>query len=290
MATRIALPCPAVQRGGTVHWTPPAYQILADQAVASILPALGQEAVAGDKTKPNIIFIMADDLGTGDLGCYGQTKIHTPHLDALAATGVRVDTAHGRKILKKAGADYVEDSVGRLLKPNAPDADIAKALADKGLWVVGVPKTIDNDLSATEITFGFDTALHTATDAIDKIHTTAESHHRIMVVEVMGRDAGFIALHSGVSGSAHVILIPEITWSLDKVCEHIMMRDAIGKKFAIVVVAEGAVPKGGTRSVIGRSLMTTPAACVEAWRGKPSSDRAISRRRATCSTGSACAT
>ena len=105
--------------------------------------------------------------------------------------------------------------------------------------VVGVPKTIDNDLSATEITFGFDTALHTATDAIDKIHTTAESHHRVMVIEVMGRDAGWIALEAGIAGGAHVILIPEIPFSLQRLCSYIAERESYGKRFTIVVVAEG---------------------------------------------------
>ncbi|HUQ49852.1 MAG TPA: 6-phosphofructokinase [Terriglobales bacterium] len=117
-------------------------------------------------------------------------------------------------------------------------------LFQKGLPVVGVPKTIDNDLSATEITFGFDTALHTATDAIDKIHTTAESHHRIMVIEVMGRDAGWIALEAGIAGAAHVILIPEIPFSIEKICEFMRTRETMGKHFSIVVVAEGV--KGAT--------------------------------------------
>ncbi len=112
-------------------------------------------------------------------------------------------------------------------------------LSKKGLPVVGVPKTIDNDLSATEITFGFDTALHTATDAIDKIHTTAESHHRVMLIEVMGRDAGWIALEAGIAGGAHVILIPEINFDLDNICRFINQRHIFGKKFTIVCVAEG---------------------------------------------------
>ncbi|MGZ4817972.1 MAG: 6-phosphofructokinase [Terriglobales bacterium] len=111
-----------------------------------------------------------------------------------------------------------------------------------GLNVVGVPKTIDNDLSATDVTFGFDTALHTCTDAIDKLFSTAESHHRVMVVEVMGRDAGWIALEAGLSGGAHVILIPEIVFDLRKVCQFVNQRDATGKKFTIVVVAEGIKP------------------------------------------------
>src|SRR5216684_2954060 len=116
---------------------------------------------------------------------------------------------------------------------------IALQLFEKGLKLVGVPKTIDNDLSATEITFGFDTALHTATDAIDKIHTTAESHHRIMVVEVMGRDVGWIALQAGIAGGAHVILLPEIPFTIQGVCNLVKRRENDGKKFTVVVVAEG---------------------------------------------------
>ena len=116
---------------------------------------------------------------------------------------------------------------------------IAQELFLKGMKIVGVPKTIDNDLSATEITFGFDTALHTATDAVDKIHTTAESHHRVMVVEVMGRDAGWIALEAGIAGGAHVILIPEIPFTLQRLCSYIQAREGYGKRFTIVVVAEG---------------------------------------------------
>ena len=116
---------------------------------------------------------------------------------------------------------------------------IGLGLHEKGLKVVGVPKTIDNDLSATEITFGFDTALHTCTDAIDKIHTTAASHHRVMVVEVMGRDCGWIALEGGISGGAHIILIPEIPFSIRGVCDFIAKRENRGSRFTIVVVAEG---------------------------------------------------
>ena len=108
---------------------------------------------------------------------------------------------------------------------------IALALFKKGMNIVGVPKTIDNDLSATEVTFGFDTALVTATDAVDKIHTTAESHHRIMVVEVMGRDAGWIALEAGIAGGAHVILIPEIPFTIQKICAHVALRESYGKRF-----------------------------------------------------------
>lgn len=122
---------------------------------------------------------------------------------------------------------------------------IAREFLEKGLPVVGVPKTIDNDLSATDVTFGFDTAVATATEALDKLHTTAESHHRVMVLEVMGRYAGWIALHSGVAGGADVILIPEIPYRIENVCRKIVGRKVQGKKFSIVVVAEGAKPEGG---------------------------------------------
>jgi ATP-dependent phosphofructokinase / diphosphate-dependent phosphofructokinase len=118
-------------------------------------------------------------------------------------------------------------------------------LYQKGCVVVGVPKTIDNDLSGTDVTFGFDTALNTATDAIDKLHTTAESHHRVMVVEVMGRDAGWIALHSGIAGGADVILIPEIPFRWDAVADAIKARSKGGAKFSIIVAAEGAQPADG---------------------------------------------
>lgn len=125
----------------------------------------------------------------------------------------------------------------------------AYRLSESAVNVIGVPKTIDNDLAATDVTFGFDTALQVATEAIDRLHTTAESHHRILVVEVMGRSAGWIALHSGLAGGADVILIPELPFDLDEVCRLIGRRHARGRYFSIVVVAEGAKPKAGTMSV-----------------------------------------
>jgi 6-phosphofructokinase 1 len=129
---------------------------------------------------------------------------------------------------------------------------IAAGLAAKGLPVVCVPKTIDNDVAATEQTFGFDTAVNIATDAIDKLHSTAESHQRVMVVELMGRDTGWIALHSGISGTADAILIPEIPFDIDRVCDKIRERDASGKHFSIVVVAEGARPVDGDVELLER--------------------------------------
>jgi 6-phosphofructokinase 1 len=117
-----------------------------------------------------------------------------------------------------------------------------------------VPKTIDNDLGATDVTFGFDTALQIATEAIDRLHTTAESHHRILVVEVMGRHAGWIALHSGIAGGADVILIPEIPFDIDYVCRLVRRRHERGRPFSIVVAAEGAVPKEGTMTLAAGQL------------------------------------
>jgi 6-phosphofructokinase 1 len=130
---------------------------------------------------------------------------------------------------------------------------IASGLAHKGIPIIGVPKTIDNDLAATVVTFGFDTAVATATDAIDKLHSTAESHDRVMVVELMGRHCGWIALSAGIAGSADVILIPEIPFSIDKVCEKITDREASGRHFSIVVCAEGAMPVGGEITVVART-------------------------------------
>jgi ATP-dependent phosphofructokinase / diphosphate-dependent phosphofructokinase len=134
---------------------------------------------------------------------------------------------------------------------------IAYDLWRKGLPVVGVPKTIDNDVTGTLETFGFDTAVSTATEAIDKLHSTAESHQRVMVVELMGRDAGWIALHSGLAASADVILLPEIPFDIDKVCEKIRARDASGRHFSIVVVAEGAKPLGGETLLLERRAAGT---------------------------------
>jgi phosphofructokinase-like protein len=122
---------------------------------------------------------------------------------------------------------------------------IAQEMYDLGVPTIGVPKTIDNDIGGTEITFGFDTALTTATEAIDKLHTTAESHHRVMVLELMGRDAGFIALQAGLAGGADVILIPEIPFHFEAVCRKVSQRIERGSPFSIVACAEGARPSGG---------------------------------------------
>jgi phosphofructokinase-like protein len=131
---------------------------------------------------------------------------------------------------------------------------VANRLHGEGVHVVGVPKTIDNDLGATDVTFGFDTALGVATEAIDRLHTTAESHNRILVVEVMGRHAGWIALHAGIAGGADVILIPELPFDIDEACRHIRRRHERGSYFSIVVAAEGATPKEGTMELTAGKL------------------------------------
>jgi 6-phosphofructokinase 1 len=128
---------------------------------------------------------------------------------------------------------------------------VAARLAEEGIPVVGVPKTIDNDLKGTDYTFGFQTAVQIATDAIDRLHTTAESHNRVMVLEVMGRHAGFIAAHSGMAGGGDVILVPERPFDIEQVCTHIRRRHANGRTFSIVVVSEGATPREGTLSTAG---------------------------------------
>jgi phosphofructokinase-like protein len=156
----------------------------------------------------------------------------------------------GKKIFRDVSGQSIKN-----LERNKVDALIAVGgdgsltisyqLYQKGVPVVGIPKTIDNDLWGTDVTFGFNTALHTAMEAIDKIQTTAASHHRVMVVEVMGRYAGWIALEAGIAGGGDVVLIPEIPYDIDKVCEVVKERYAYGKRSSIVVVAEGAMPKKG---------------------------------------------
>ncbi len=131
---------------------------------------------------------------------------------------------------------------------------VAQKLYEMGLPCVSVPKTIDNDLACTDYTFGFNTAVSIATEALDRIHTTAEAHHRVMIVEVMGRYTGWIALEAGIAGGADVILIPEQPFNIDEVCEHIERRQMRGASFSVVVVAEGAKPKGGVEITYGDSV------------------------------------
>jgi phosphofructokinase-like protein len=135
---------------------------------------------------------------------------------------------------------------------------VALRLHADGLPIVGVPKTIDNDLGGTDVTFGFQTAVQIVTDAIDRLHTTAESHNRVMVVEVMGRHAGWIATHAGIAGGADAILVPERPFDIEQVCAHLRRRHARGRSFSIVVVAEGAIPQAST-------MWTLPTTATDAF-------------------------
>ena len=148
--------------------------------------------------------------------------------------------------LEKLKAVLAEQGVDALIPIGGEDTlGVARRLMDDGVNVVGVPKTIDNDLAGTDFTFGFQTAVQIATDAIDRLHTTAESHNRVIIVEVMGRHAGWIACYAGLAGGADVILVPERPFDVDEVCRRIKHRHDGGSTFSIVVVAEGATPKDG---------------------------------------------
>lgn len=173
----------------------------------------------------------------------GTTNAGDPFKYPVEENGVRVERDISDRVIEnfhKLGIDAL------IVIGGDGSLGIAQKFFEKGIPLVGVPKTIDNDIGGTVITFGFDTAVNTARDALDKLHTTAESHRRVLAVEVMGRHAGWIAVHSGIAGGADVILIPEIPYDIEKVCEAVMDRELNGKHFSIVVVAEGAFPKGGT--------------------------------------------
>jgi phosphofructokinase-like protein len=168
----------------------------------------------------------------------GGTIIGTSRTNPYAAGGD--GTAHVRSTLEARGVDALipiggEDTLG-----------VALRLHRDGVPIVGVPKTIDNDLGGTDVTFGFQTAVQIVTDAIDRLHTTAESHNRVMVVEVMGRHAGWIATHAGIAGGADAILVPERPFDIEQVVAHLRRRHEHGRSFSIVVVAEGATPREGT--------------------------------------------
>lgn len=158
----------------------------------------------------------------------------------------------------KAVANYRRNKLSALVIVGG-DGTMASAgkLSKLGLNIIGVPKTIDNDLAGTDRTFGFDTAVQTASEAIDRLRDTAQSHHRVMIVEVMGRYAGWLALNSGVAGGADVILIPEIPYDLEKVCDCLRSRSRRGKRFSIVVAAEGARPRGG-KMIVARTEAASP--------------------------------
>jgi len=194
-----------------------------------------------------------DDTFVGFLeGWRGLVEDKSMPLDLHAVAGIlprggtilrtsRTNPAKKRDGLEKCMATLKKNNVDALIAIGGDDTlSVATKLFDKGVKVVGVPKTIDNDLSGTDFTFGFDTAVNIVTEAIDRVHTTAEAHNRVMVVEVMGRDAGWIAIYSGIAGGADVILIPAQPFDVDKVAAKIRMRQGRGRYFSIVVVAEGA--------------------------------------------------
>src|SRR3954465_4398665 len=184
---------------------------------------------------------------------------------ALGVDEVRGILPRGGTILKSSrtnpfkidgGVEKIKDNLARngvdaLIAIGGEDTlGVATKLHEAGVNVVGVPKTIDNDLSGTDYTFGFDTAVNIATEAIDRLHTTAESHHRVLIVEVMGRHAGWIALHSGMAGGANIILIPEVPFDIDQVCRYVEARFRLHYA-PIIVVSEGAKPKEGEESLRG---------------------------------------
>jgi 6-phosphofructokinase 1 len=224
----------AIERGWEVWGIRNGYQGLLDMQPEQGVMPLTRASVRG------ITHLGGTILGTANRGNPFEYPVQTP--DGVRAVD-RSDElmeqfrSHGFDALIAIGGD------GSL--------SLAYKLMQKGLPVIGVPKTIDNDLPETVVTFGFDTAVSIATEAIDRLHSTAESHRRVIVVEVMGRYAGWIALNSGVAATADVILIPEIPFSIEKVCDKIRRREEEGRCFSIVVAAEGAKPEGGSLQTIG---------------------------------------
>jgi len=194
-------------------------------------------------------------------GWAGLLEMDTEPMDLHSVSGIlhrggtiigtsRTNPAKIEGGYEKATANFKKMGLDALVAIGGEDTlGVANKLAKMGLPVVGVPKTIDNDLSATDFTFGFDTAVNIVMEAIDRLHTTAESHERVMVVEVMGRHAGWIAVYGGLAGGADMILIPEENFDTDAVCESIKKRHARGKNFSIVVVAEGAMPKDAEKFI-----------------------------------------
>lgn len=185
--------------------------------------------------------------------------------DILALGGTILGTSRTNPYASEDGPARVVETLGKL----AIDAlvvvggddtlGVGGKLGELGVNVIGVPKTIDNDLAGTEVTFGFDTAVETATEAIDRLRTTAESHHRVIVCEVMGRHVGWIATHAGIAGGAADILVPEVPFDLDEVCERLRRRHAGGRFSSVLVVAEGAMPAGGTDLDSARTATSSEA-------------------------------
>ena len=194
-----------------------------------------------------VSYMPLDARVTADILLKGGTILGSSNkgrFTALVGEGERVQI--DPELLEQAGETIRQlGVVGLICVGGDGSLAIAQQLHEYGIPVVGVPKTIDNDLGATAFTFGFDSAVATATDALDRLHTTAASHERVMVLEVMGRHAGWIALHAGIAGGGDVILLPEIPWTFENVCQKILDREAEGKRFTLVVAAEGACLPGG---------------------------------------------
>ncbi|GFP75158.1 6-phosphofructokinase [Clostridium fungisolvens] len=189
----------------------------------------------------------------------GGTILYSSNKDNLFDYQVEEDGKIVKKDVSDVGVENLKKEGIDTLVVIGGDGTLTSArdFARKGVNVIGVPKTIDNDLEATDVTFGFNTAIEIATEALDRLHTTAESHHRIMLLEVMGRNAGWIALESGIAGSADVILIPEIPYDINKIVDKIRQREAEGKPFSIIVVAEGAKPLNG-EVVVSKVVADSP--------------------------------
>jgi 6-phosphofructokinase 1 len=214
----------------------------------------GLNAVIRAVTRKGIVQFNYDILGikNGWLGLI-EGKIFPLDLSAISGILPRGGTILGTS---RTNPFKVEDGIGKIFSQvekfeldaviavgGDDTLGVANKLCEKGLRCVGIPKTIDNDLSGTDYTFGFDTAVSIVTEALDRLHTTAEAHHRVMVVEVMGRNAGWIAIEGGIAGGADIILIPEFPFDMGEICGQILKRRERGKLFSIVVVAEGAKPK-----------------------------------------------
>ena len=204
-------------------------------------------------------FVELDETTTSGILHKGGTILYSSNKDNLFDYHVEENGKTVKRDVSDVAVENMKKEGVDVLVVLGGDGTLTSArdFARKGVNVIGVPKTIDNDLKATEITFGFDTAVNIVTENLGRLHTTAESHHRVMVVEVMGRTAGWIALQAGIAGSADVILIPEIPYTMDSIVKKINERDALGKPFTIVVVGEGAAEKGGS-AVVGKIVEDSP--------------------------------
>lgn len=189
----------------------------------------------------------------------GGTILYSSNKDNLFDYQVEEDGVKVKKDVSDVAVENLKKEGVDVLIVIGGDGTLTSArdFSRKGIKVIGVPKTIDNDLASTDVTFGFNTAIDVATEALDRLHTTAESHHRIMICEVMGRGAGWIALESGIAGSSDVILLPEIPYDINKIVEKVNARKEQGKLFTIITVAEGAKPKDG-EVVVSKIVADSP--------------------------------